>query len=191
MAPQEPVAVIARHRKHNRMSYLPVLIKRCIVLSAASATQSCLRGSGVYKLQTHNKMSHNAPPQRRGQRQGGSNAIVPLPPGMNPGECVSEPTAVHWGRAGKQPAPPCTYSPAVYAHDTPDLMVCSPLANAPDTSGAVIGKGGSNIKMLQQRSGARLNVAPGRVEIQGTSAAVEQARQLLQQQIQAFQATGA
>jgi len=60
-------------------------------------------------------------------------------------------------------------------------------------AGVIIGKGGSNIKMLQARSGARVTVNNHRncVEISGSASAVAEARRLVQQQIKAFQATGA
>jgi hypothetical protein len=61
------------------------------------------------------------------------------------------------------------------------------------TAGAVIGKGGSNIKLLQSRSGARLSVNSnsGRVEVFGSTSAVNEALKLLRQQFEAFAATGA
>jgi polyribonucleotide nucleotidyltransferase len=59
--------------------------------------------------------------------------------------------------------------------------------------GAIIGKGGSNIKSLQARSGARVavNTSTGRAEVSGSAAAVAEALRLLQLQIDAHQATGA
>lgn len=58
--------------------------------------------------------------------------------------------------------------------------------------GAIIGKGGSNIKLLQSRSGARVsvNANSGSVDVSGTPAAVEEAVRLLWLQIDAFTATG-
>lgn len=58
--------------------------------------------------------------------------------------------------------------------------------------GAIIGKGGSNINLLQSRSGARviINNSTGRVEVSGSSAAVDEALRLLMLQIDTFKATG-
>lgn len=55
-------------------------------------------------------------------------------------------------------------------------------------AGAVIGKGGQNIKMLQQRSGAKMSVSYSGTEvtISGSSAAVQAAAGLLRQQIETF-----
>lgn len=57
--------------------------------------------------------------------------------------------------------------------------------------GAVIGKGGSNLKQLQALSGARLflNNDSGRVEVSGSPAAVEEAVRLLQAQFEASKST--
>jgi polyribonucleotide nucleotidyltransferase len=59
--------------------------------------------------------------------------------------------------------------------------------------GAVIGKGGNNIKLLKSRSGAHLSVnsSTGRVEVSGSMSAVDEALRLLEQQFEAFTATGA
>lgn len=61
------------------------------------------------------------------------------------------------------------------------------------SAGAVIGKGGQNIKLLQQRSGARLSVSStgNEVTVSGSSTAVEEAVRLLQLQIEAFLSLGA
>lgn len=56
--------------------------------------------------------------------------------------------------------------------------------------GAVIGKGGSNIKRLQATTGARVVVLEGAVELSGASTQVEAARQMLERQIGTFQASG-
>lgn len=57
--------------------------------------------------------------------------------------------------------------------------------------GAIIGKGGSNIKMIQSRSGARVVVnRSGAVEISGSASAVQEAKRLVQLQISTFEATG-
>lgn len=59
-------------------------------------------------------------------------------------------------------------------------------------AGAIIGRGGSNIRMLQARSGARISVNDSNdVVISGSETAVEAAKRMVQLQIDAFTATGA
>lgn len=69
--------------------------------------------------------------------------------------------------------------------------IALPLGMSP-AAGAIIGKGGSNIKLLQSRSGARviINNSTGRVEVSGSSAAVDEALRLLMLQIDTLKATG-
>jgi rRNA processing protein Krr1/Pno1 len=56
------------------------------------------------------------------------------------------------------------------------------------SAGAIIGKGGSNIKMVQSRSGARVSVTSqgNAVHVSGSPSAVSAAMELLNGQIQAF-----
>jgi hypothetical protein len=56
--------------------------------------------------------------------------------------------------------------------------------------GAVIGRAGSNAKMLGQRTGARFDIRPGCVVVSGTPAAVAAGVKILKEQILAWQARG-
>ena len=56
--------------------------------------------------------------------------------------------------------------------------------------GQLIGKSGSNIKHLQERSGSRIAIEPGLVKIKGSPEATSIALQLWEQQFKSWWASG-